>query len=354
MKYPFIIYGANGYTGEIIAELAVKNGLKPLLAARSGDKLIPLAQRLGLNYEVCALDNKDDLYELLSKSTIFLNCAGPFMYTAKPAVEACIEKSVHYLDITGEYYVFEAMRARDGMAKAKQMMILSGVGFDVVPSDCLALHLKNKLPRATHLTLAFAALKGGMSRGTAKTTVQGMGVGGMIRENGKLKPVPLVYKTAEIDFGPFKSPAVTIPWGDICTAYYSTGIPNIMVYTGVKQSMIDTMKWSDRLGPLLRTSFARTLATKAIERRTKVVAGPDENRRNNTKCYFRGTAEDDNGNKVEALLTTPEGYKLTSLTAFAIVQEVLAGNFKTGYQTPASAYGPDFILKIEGCERTDL
>ena len=353
MKYPFILYGANGYTAELIAELAVKHNVKPLLAGRS-DKIIPLAQRLGLNYQVCPLDDTDKMADLLSKSDIFLNCAGPFMYTAKPAVKACLAHGVHYLDITGEHYVFEAMRALDDKAKEKKIMILSGVGFDVVPSDCLALHLKNRLPSATHLTLAFASIKGGMSRGTAKTTVLGMGAGGMIRQNGQLKPVPLVYKTNEIDFGPFKSMAVTIPWGDISTAYFSTGIPNIMVYTGVKQSIIDTMKWNDRLGPLLRTSFARKLATKAIEKRTEKVAGPDENRRNTAKCYFKGTVEDENGIKVEALLTTPEGYKLTALTAFEIVKEVMAGNFKIGYQTPATAYGPDFILKIDGCERTDV
>lgn len=351
MKYPFILYGANGYTGELIAELAVQQGIKPLLSGRSADKIAPLAQKLGLDYEVVSLDDTAKLHALLAKSGIFLNCAGPFMYTAKPAVLACIAKGVHYLDITGEHYIFEMIKGLDDKAKAANIMLLPGSGFDVVPSDCLAMHLKQRLPNATRLTLAFAAIKGGMSRGTAKTTVEGMGTGGMIRENGKLKQVPLVYKTKEVDFGPYKSMAVTIPWGDICTAYYSTGIPNIMVFTAVKQSLINTMKWNDRLAPLLRMRFMKNMAIKAIDKRPP---GPNEHKRNTAKCHFRGLAEDENGNKVETLMETCEAYKLTSLTAFQIVKEILAGNVKTGYQTPATAYGADFILKFDGTVRTDL
>ncbi len=351
MEYPFVLYGAYGYTGDLIADLAVKHNIKPLLAGRNGAKLAAMAQKYNLDYEVVSVDDAAALNGLVKKSKVFLNCAGPFIYTAGIVARACMANGSHYLDITGEYGVFELMHSFGPDAEKAGVMLLSGTGFDVVPSDCLALHLKNRMPNATHLELAFNAMAGGMSRGTAKTTVVGMGDGGKIRKDGKLVTVPMVYQTKEIDFGPYKSPAVTIPWGDICTAYYSTGIPNITVFTAVKQSMIDTMRWNDRLGFLLRAQWIKNFLIKQIDKRPP---GPNEKRRQNTLCHFRGVVTDANGNKAEALLKTPHAYTLTALTSFQIVKEILAGNFKTGYQTPAKAYGADFILKIEGCERTDL
>lgn len=351
MNYPFIIYGANGYTAELIAELAVQKGVKPLLSGRSADKVAAVAKRFGLDYEACSLDDTAALNVLLKKSGIFMNCAGPFMHTAEAAAKACIANKVHYLDITGEYVVFEKVKTFDAEAKAAGTMLLSGTGFDVVPSDCLAMHLKNRLPGATHLTLAFAALKGGMSRGTTKTTIEGMGYGGMIRKDGKLTRVPTSYKFEELNFGPYKSWAAVIPWGDISTAYTSTGIPNIEVFTALKKEQLNALKWGDRLAPILRMRAVKNYMLKQVDKRKP---GPDENRRNTTFCNFIGIATDANGNKVESHQTTPEGYKLTAITSFGIIQEILAGNFKPGYQTPATVYGADFILKFEGVTRTDM
>ena len=93
-------------------------------------------------------------------------------------VEACLRLGKHYLDITGEISVFEAMARRDKAAKQAGMMIMPGVGFDVVPSDCLAVHLKNLLPTATDLTLAFYGL-GGISHGTQATMTMNAGSGGL-------------------------------------------------------------------------------------------------------------------------------------------------------------------------------
>jgi short subunit dehydrogenase-like uncharacterized protein len=349
--YPFILYGANGYTADLIIELALQHNVKPLLAGRNAERMKEVATRYGLEYEVCSVDDAAALDKLVKKSGIFLNCAGPFIYTAETVARACMANKSHYLDITGEYDVFEKMHSLDSQAKAAGIMLLSGTGFDVVPSDCLSLHLKNRLPSANYLEMAFNAMAGGMSRGTAKTTVEGMGQGGKIRKDGKLVTVPMVYMTKVVDFGPYKSPTVSIPWGDICTAYYSTGIPNIVALTAVKQSMINTMKWNDRIGFLLRTKWLKNFLIKQIDKRPP---GPNEKRRQTTQAHFRGTVTDAAGNSKVTLLTTPHAYTLTAMTAFGIVQEILAGNLKTGYQTPATAYGADFILKFEGVTRTDI
>jgi short subunit dehydrogenase-like uncharacterized protein len=191
MHEQFVIYGANGYTGALTARAAVERGMRPILAGRNAAALAALAGELGLDYRVVALDDPAGLDNLLDGVTAVLHCAGPFVFTSQPMADACLRNGVHYLDITGEIGVYEALAARDAAAKTAGVMLLPGVGFDIVPSDCLAAHLKRRLPSATRLTLGLRAL-GGVSQGTALTGLEAMarGEGGMVRRGGKLTPVP--------------------------------------------------------------------------------------------------------------------------------------------------------------------
>ncbi len=154
MNANFLLYGANGYTGELIARFAVQQGLRPILAARNSQKVAPLAAELGLDYRAFALDNKQAIDSALADIAVVLNCAGPFSQTSAPMVAGCLRSQTHYLDITGEINVFEEVASQDKLAKTTGVILLPGVGFDVVPSDCLAAHLKGRLPSATRLTLA--------------------------------------------------------------------------------------------------------------------------------------------------------------------------------------------------------
>lgn len=165
-------------------------------------------------------------------------------------VESCLRTRTHYLDITGEIAVFEALAAQDGEAKAAGIMLLPGAGFDVVPSDCLAAHLKARLPSATRLILGLRGL-GRTSRGTATTVVENIHRGGLVRHNGVLTPVPAAWKTRQIDLGRGLVTAVLVPWGDVSTAYYSTGIPNIEVYMALPTLLRRLMVLSRYLGWLL-------------------------------------------------------------------------------------------------------
>lgn len=343
----FLIYGANGYTGELIAREAARRGLKPILSGRSQNKIEPLAKELNLTFRTFSLEDKKSLEYTLKEVDFVIHCAGPFSLTSQKMVEACLRLGKHYLDITGEIAVFEAMAKCDEAAKAANIMIMPGVGFDVVPSDCLAVHLKNKLPSATNLTLAFYGL-GGISHGTQATMTMNVGNGGAIRQNGKIVPVPAAYKTREIDFGEFKKTGVTIPWGDVATAFYSTEIPNIEVYTIVPDAQMKLLKLSRYLGWLLKTKLFQNYLQKQIPE-----GGPNDEERAKGKTYLWGEASDEQGNRVESRLVCPEGYTTTVLTALEIAEKILDGNFQTGFQTPAKCYGADLILEIEGTKRSE-
>ncbi|MET0754128.1 MAG: saccharopine dehydrogenase NADP-binding domain-containing protein [Pyrinomonadaceae bacterium] len=348
MSKTFLIYGANGYTGELITRFAAEQGLKPVLAGRNQAKIEELARAYDFDFRVFDLKDSAKLDAALQEVEFVLHCAGPFSLTSKPMVEACLRNKRHYLDITGEIAVFETMARLDKKAREAGIMIMPGVGFDVVPSDCLAKYLKDKLPAATHLTLAFYGM-GKISHGTQATMTMNVGKGGAIRKNGEITSVPAAYKTREIDFGEIQKTGVTIPWGDVSTAFYSTGIPNIEVYTVMPASNLKMLKMSRYIGWLLATKPAQNYLQKQIP-----TGGPNDEERAKGKTFLWGEASDDKGNKVEARQQGPEGYTMTALTALKIARKILDGNFCAGFQTPAKCYGADLILEIEGTRREEV
>ncbi|MEP6903648.1 MAG: saccharopine dehydrogenase NADP-binding domain-containing protein [Actinomycetota bacterium] len=344
----FLIYGANGYTGELITRFAAEQGLKPILAGRNAEKIEALAKQFEMPFRIFDLNDSARLDAALREVEFVLHCAGPFSLTSALMVEACLRARRHYLDITGEIAVFEAMARLDKKAQDAGIMIMPGVGFDVVPSDCLARHLKNRLPSATHLTLAFYGL-GRISHGTQATMTMNVGRGGAIRRDGEIVSVPAAYKTREIDFGEMQKLGVTIPWGDVSTAFYSTGIPNIEVYTIVPEQQLRLLKLSRYLGWLLATKPIQSILQKQIP-----AGGPSDEERAGGKTYLWGSASDAEGNKVESRQQGAEGYTLTGLTALKIAKKILNGDFCAGFQTPAKCYGADLILEIEGVKREDV
>ena len=348
MTNNFLIYGANGYTGELITRFAAERGLKPILAGRNEAKISELAGKYGLEYRIFSLDDDAKLDSALQEVDMVLHCAGPFSITSVPMVKACLRNKKHYTDITGEISVFETCAAMGNKAVEAGIMVMPGVGFDVVPSDCLAMHLKNRLPSATHLTLAWYGM-GRMSHGTQATMTMNVGRGGAIRKDGKITPVPSAWKTREIDLGEVRRTGVTIPWGDVSTAFHSTGIPNIEVYTVVPPSALKMMKTTRYLGWLMAMGFVQKYLQRNIP-----PGGPSDEERAKGKTLMWGEASDAEGNRVEARQQGPEGYTLTAHAALNIAEKILAGNFKPGFQTPAKAYGADLILEIEGTARQDV
>lgn len=351
MPESFLIYGATGYTGQLIARQAVAQGLRPLLAGRSAAALAALAGELGLSYRVAALDDAAALDAALTGVTAVLHAAGPFVHTARPMVDACLRHRVHYLDITGEIAVFEALARRSQAAQAAGVSLLPGVGFDVVPTDCLAAHLHTRLPSATHLALAFRSVGSTWSRGTMNTMVEGIDRLGAVRQQGKIRQAPAAWKTRAIDFGRGPVACVTIPWGDVATAFYSTGIPNIEVYAVFPAALRRGLVASRWLGGLLATAPMQRLLKRAIG---AGAPGPSAAQRSQGFSLVWGEVRDDQGQARVSRLRTPEGYELTTHTALAAVRRVLAGETPAGFLTPSRAFGADFIMQIPGVEREDL
>jgi short subunit dehydrogenase-like uncharacterized protein len=344
----FLLYGANGYTGKLIAQMASEYGLMPVLAGRNEKAISELAKTLNLPYQIIDLNNHAALVECLRNFKVVVHAAGPFQFTSKKMIEACLAAKTHYLDITGEIAVFEQAKRMNDKAITHEIMIMPGVGFDVVPTDCIAKYLKEQLPTATHLSLAFAMLGGAVSHGTATTMAEGMGQGGAVRENGKIVKKPLGHKGRWIDFGLKKIFVMCIPWGDVSTAFSTTGIPNIETFTMASPKTFKALKWQWLYNWILRMTFIKNMAKKKIKAKP---AGPTDEARLKAKSLVWGEVTNEAGQTKSARLIGPEGYTLTAISSLIITKKVLSGNYKIGYQTPAGCYGADLVLEIPGVAR---
>lgn len=351
IKNKIVVYGSYGYTGKLIVSELKSKELPIVLAGRSQAALQQQSQETGFPFAVVEIEDQSNLENLLQSAIMVIHCGGPFQYTARKMIEACLNTKTHYTDITGEYQVFEWLAQYDQQAKASGIMVMPGVGFDVVPSDCLAAHLKSRLPSATHLQLAFAMSKGGLSRGTTKTMIEGMGDGSKVRHEGKIKSIPLGDRSLEIDFDGYRTSTLCIPWGDIATASRSTGIPNIEVYCAATPQMISNAKRSRYINWLLRKRWFKNFLLRKVDQRP---AGPSEEKRKAGRSYLWGKVWNANHESCTSTLQTVSGYSLTAITAVLIAQKIINGNFKSGYQTPAMAYGADLILEVEGTKRKDV
>ena len=193
MASDFMLYGCTGYVGQAVAELAVEQGLRPMLAGRDAAKVSGQAQELGLEARSFEVDSAPALDSALREVPVVLNCAGPYIYTALPIVEGCLRSGTHYLDLTGEAPVYDSIAGHDDEAKSQGVMLLPGVGFDLVPTDCLAAHLQRRLPTATHLMLAFHSQgPAGLPPGTLNTLVEMIPYGSnkQRRSDGKIENAP--------------------------------------------------------------------------------------------------------------------------------------------------------------------
>ena len=340
----WMIYGANGYTGELIAREAVSRGLRPVLAGRNQAAVAGLAGELGLESRIFSLDGGPGLLEGISGMRVVLHCAGPFSATARPMMEACIEAGSHYLDITGEIAVFELAHELGRRAAEKDVLLCPGAGFDVVPTDCLAAKLAEAMPEATHLDLGFDS-RSGFSPGTAKTSVEGLAGGGKVREAGEIRTVPLAYRTRRIDFGDGEKLAMTIPWGDVSTAYRTTGIPNIQVYIPASPGLVKRLKRMNFVRPLLGLGPVQAFMKRQVEKR---VRGPSERQRSQLTTCVWGEVRDASGKKLTGRIRTANGYDITVTASLGIVSALLEGQAASGHMTPSKLMGADFVTTLPG------
>ena len=345
-RIEWMIYGANGYTGHLVAVEARQRGLKPVLAGRRAGPIEKLAAELGLPMRVFGLDDASAAAAAIADTAVVANCAGPFAATSTPMIDACLRSRAHYLDITGEIEVIVAAQRRHADAQAAGIVICPGVGFDVIPTDCMAAVLKEALPDATHLVLAFEA-RGPMSPGTARTMARSLRLGqhgGRVRRNGVIEEVPLAQSWRRIDFAGRSATAIAIPWGDLATAWFSTGIPNIETYAVVPCAAAIASRALNWVRPLLASAPGQML----LDRLANRVSGPSEEQLRTGRSRLWGEVRNAAGERRTAHLETANGYRLTADGTTMAVQYLLTNAPSGGYYTPSMLLGARCVEQLPG------
>jgi len=345
---PWLLYGANGYTGALLARLAVAHGERPVLAGRNGAAVASLARELGLEHRIVDLADPAALDIGLAGVDAVLHCAGPFSATSSPMVAACLRNGVHYADLTGEIAVFEEIYARHDEARSAGVALVPGVGFDVVPTDHLLARLHAELPDAVSADIALIS-RGGFSAGTLRTVVEGMRTGGQIRRDGRLADVPTGHRSRRLRYGATDVRVTSVPLGDVASGYRATEIPSITNFTNVPAGRLvatfePITRHSLRIGPVHRT----------LDRVISRLGGPSETRRARTRSDLWAELTNAEGRTVTGALQVPNTYDFTAHAALAAVRRLREGAVRPGAWTPSQAFGADFLRTIPDIEVTDL
>lgn len=345
----WMIYGATGYTGRLVAEQAVKRGHRPLLAGRSVDKLAPLAERLGLSYAAFTLDDVNTIAEAIADMDLVYHAAGPFIHTSDPMLRACLATGTHYMDITGEIDVLASVLSHHETAHKNNVALLPGMGFDVVPTDCLGRYVADKVPGAVELEIGITAMTR-VTAGTARSVVEMLPNDGRVLRGGVMELFPLGQGQRTIQFPHARLQCLVVPWGDLATAYRSTGIPNVTTYMSMPAVSLWLARYGAGLGrELFRSARLRAATGWLLDR---LMRGPGAKQREQERSYIWARAVDAEGRAAEAWLETAEAYRFTAEIAVLAVEAAAAAPL-AGALTPSLAFGPDFVLGVEGTRRLD-
>jgi short subunit dehydrogenase-like uncharacterized protein len=289
------------------------------------------------------------LRAVLKPGDLVMNCLGPFHDTYLSVLELCLAMGAHYLDISAEWRVFEALHDADAQARDSGIMLLPGIGFDVLASDCLAAHVTRRLPNATRLQIGIAGLEL-LSRGSARTIAKLVGEPVRVRRNGAIVADPRI-RDETFEFGNGPARAIAVSWGDVSTAYYTTGIPSIDVYFEATPATMSLAFANRTFGWMFRNPLLERTAQQFASR---LRPGPTAAERASRRVTVVARATDAQGRSVESRLVTHEAYTFTAQAACAVMQQVTNGCIEPGFQTPGKLLGADFVLQIEGSKRHDV
>jgi short subunit dehydrogenase-like uncharacterized protein len=325
---PWLIYGATGRTGTLIAEQAVARGHRPVLAGRDSDGVRRLADRLDLKW---VGGTASDVGRIVGDARLVLLAAGPFGATAPPVLRACLDAGVHYLDIANEIPVAEAVLAADAEARERGITALPAVGFGTVASDGLARHVADQVPGATRLDLAVMLETDGSSAGARASTMHALASGGRVRRDGRIVRARLGAGAQRHGTPVGDRTFVAVPTADLVVSAHTTGVANITVSMPVSVPPTMAKLTMPALPVLARAS--RVLPQRARTHQSATKTGAMES-------YLWASATATDGRTVQAWARTGEGYAYTARAAVLAVEATLQAE-PLGATTATNAFGPE-------------
>ncbi|HUH75465.1 MAG TPA: saccharopine dehydrogenase NADP-binding domain-containing protein [Chitinophagales bacterium] len=184
-KYDIVIYGATGFTGQLVAEYFANNvdfkKTKWAIAGRDQNKLLSIKNKLTVRFpELLSLEHiiadtdQPDTLEALAKNTkVVITTVGPYQIYGEPIVKACVEAGTHCLDLTGEpKFVQHIYKHYNFLAERNHAFVINSCGFDSVPADMGAFYTAQLLGDSEDKSIqSYVSAKGSFSGGTLKSAI---------------------------------------------------------------------------------------------------------------------------------------------------------------------------------------
>jgi short subunit dehydrogenase-like uncharacterized protein len=345
---PWILYGANGVTGRLVLTEALRRGHQPIVAGRDSS-IHALGEAHRLESVCVSLDDAEGLRALLEKGSRVLHTAGPYAVTAEPMRDACVATHTPYLDIDGEIDSLVTAVERDAEAKAARVPLIVGAGFGVTAAETVAMHVARQSRGARRLLLGVRDVNGYKSAGAAMSTLDVLGHGGAWIEHGSLRRGAMAHTSFRAIVDKARYTFVAAPRGEAFAAHRSTGIPEVIVGVPVPAFLAPILRLA---APLIHRLLRQPRVRRFMERRARNRGASSTKPRSDTSSFVWAQASGDHGTST-AVLSLGEGY---AFAAAAIVRasELLSSFDGVGTWTPGAAFGPDFVMELDGVRREDV
>ncbi len=339
-----LLYGATGFSGRLLGQCLQEQGLDVVLAGRHPGRVAAMAQQFNLDWRVFSLDDPSRMEACLDGIQVVLHAAGPFQRTALPMMAACIRTGTHYLDLAGEWPVFQQAMDQGPLAASQGVMLMPGIGFSIVASDCLLALALARFPDAVALRLALST-PDVMSRGTFRSMMGLTSATVMVRRQGIPTSIPAGSLSRSFDFGSGLQEAVAVNWPDVFISQVTAGVACLEVYAQADWAVQLAYRAGSSMAPLHQSALGQRLLDVLSQGWPQAPSLAQRER----SCFILVVEAEDRWRRSRCLrMQTADGYSVTGATATAIVRRVLEGHVSPGFQTPAHLYGGS-LLAESGC-----
>jgi short subunit dehydrogenase-like uncharacterized protein len=358
-----VLFGATGYTGRLTAEAMVERGMKPVLAARSKDKLDALVDELGGGLDTATADVADppSVAALVEGGDVLVTTVGPFVRWGQPAAAAATTKGAHYIDSTGEpAFIREVFERYGPPAEQSGVGMLTAMGYDWVPGNlagALALERAGELATRVDLGYYFTGSGASPSGGTQATMIEGLGAPGFRFSGGRLQTERGAKRVRSFRVGSKDRPAVSVGSSEHFTlprvAPRLREVNAYLGWFGPASRGMQAMSIGLSLG--MKVPGAERLWDTAMGRFAKgSTGGPDAESRSKSGSHIVAIAYDSAARPLsEVHVEGVNGYTFTGRMLAWAAEQAAAGNLKgAGALGPVEAFGLDRL--VAGCAEAGI
>ncbi|MBA2764334.1 MAG: saccharopine dehydrogenase NADP-binding domain-containing protein [Thermoleophilaceae bacterium] len=349
-----VLYGATGYTGQLVTEELVARAVPFVLGGRREQALRALSASRGNGAEIriASVDDPASMRALMDGCDVVINCAGPFSLAGETVVAAAVDTATHYIDSTGEQPYMQAVFERHGPAAERAgVALVPAMAFDYVPGDCIARLAAAELEPLRELRLYYAVSGFGATRGTLRSSLEMLKGGDIVYEDGDWAPAPSYVAPERFEFpAPLGLKSVSkYPSGEIVTVPRHTQTRKVTA-----RITSETFVPSPRLAgamPYMTPVISAALRTplrgvlhRAINR---LPEGPELEQRRSAAFTVVAVAHAGDGRTRQGVVRGSDVYGFTSVSLVRAAELMSAPGYSAkGALGPAAAFDPAAFLDL--------